>query len=89
MFGNLGPSFFAEQRVTAITYLDMLQFYLLPQLEAHKTNVVFQQDGAPPLWACIGREFLDIHFSGRWVGRDGTIPWPPRSPDITLLGFFL
>jgi hypothetical protein len=23
------------------------------------------------------------------VGRDGPIPWPPRSPDITPLDFFL
>ena len=25
----------------------------------------------------------------RWVGRDGPIPRPPRSPDITPLNFFL
>jgi hypothetical protein len=30
-----------------------------------------------------------MHFPGRWVGRDGPIPWPPRSPDITPLDFFL
>jgi hypothetical protein len=84
----LGPLFFAEQTVTAMTYLDMLQLYLLSQLE-DQTNVVFQQDGAPPHWARIVREFLDMHFRGRWVGRDGPIPWPPRSHDITPLHFFL
>jgi hypothetical protein len=31
----------------------------------------------------------DIHFPGRWVGRDGPIPWPPRTPDIMPLDFFL
>jgi hypothetical protein len=30
-----------------------------------------------------------MHFPGRWVGRGGSIPWPPLSPDITPLGFFL
>jgi hypothetical protein len=30
-----------------------------------------------------------MHFPGRWVGRDGPIPWPPRSPNITPLDFFL
>jgi hypothetical protein len=30
-----------------------------------------------------------MHFSGRRVGHDGPIPWPPRSPDITPLDFFL
>jgi hypothetical protein len=30
-----------------------------------------------------------MHFPGRWVGHEGPIPWPPRSPDITPLDFFL
>jgi len=25
----------------------------------------------------------------KWIGRDGLTPWPPRSPDITPLDFFL
>jgi len=29
------------------------------------------------------------HFKNRWIGRDGPTPWPPRSPDITPLDFFL
>jgi hypothetical protein len=37
----------------------------------------------------IVRECLHIHFPGRWVGRDEPIPWPPHSPDITPLDFFL
>ncbi|KAJ8885940.1 hypothetical protein PR048_012146 [Dryococelus australis] len=30
-------------------------------------------------------ELLDRHFSSRWIGRDGSIPWPPGSPDLTPL----
>ena len=33
--------------------------------------------------------FLDAEFPNRWIGRDGPTPWPPRSPDITPLDFFL
>jgi len=33
--------------------------------------------------------FLDATFQNRWIGRDGPTPWPPRSPDITPLDFFL
>jgi len=33
--------------------------------------------------------FLDATFSNRWIERDGLTPWPPRSPDITPLDFFL
>ena len=34
-------------------------------------------------------QFLDAAFPNRWTGRDGPTPWPPRSPDITPLDFFL
>ena len=33
--------------------------------------------------------FLDAKFPNGWIGRDGPTPWPPRSPDITALDFFL
>ena len=33
--------------------------------------------------------FLDATFPNRWIGREGTTPWPPRSPDITPLDFIL
>jgi len=32
---------------------------------------------------------LDATFPKRWFGRDGPTPWPPLSPDITPLDFFL
>ena len=28
-------------------------------------------------------------FRKSWIGRDGPTPWPPRSPDITTINFFL
>ncbi|KAJ4426523.1 hypothetical protein ANN_27337 [Periplaneta americana] len=85
----IGPFFFAEQTVTRNTYLDMLDQFVVPQLMHLQPNVIFQQDGAPPHWGLIVREFLDTQFPGRWIGRDGPTRWPPRSPDITPLDFFL
>jgi len=32
---------------------------------------------------------LDATFPNKWTGRDGPTPWPPRSPDIIPLNFFL
>jgi len=32
---------------------------------------------------------LDATFPNRWIGRDGPALWPPRSPDITPIDFFL
>ena len=31
----------------------------------------------------------DETFPGRWVGRGGPTAWPPRSPDLTPLEFFV
>jgi hypothetical protein len=33
--------------------------------------------------------FLDYRFPGQWVGRDGTVSWPPHSPDLMSLGVFM
>jgi len=68
----------------------MLELYFAPQLEEFQPWIIFQQDGAPPRWGVrmfVG--FLDAAFPNRWIGRDGQTPWPPRSPDINLLDFFL
>ena len=70
-------------------YLDMLELHVAPQLEEFQPWKIFQQDGAPPHWGSHVRRFLDVTFPNRWIGRDGPTPWPPRSPYITPLDFFL
>ena len=51
------------------------------------------QDGAPHHWEKNVRRWLNEHFIQRWIGRGGVndtnIPWPPRSPDLTPMDFFL
>jgi len=71
-------------------YKHLLQgLYIAPQLEEFQSWIIFQQDGAPPHRGSHVRWFLDATFPNRWNGRDGPTPWPPRSPDITPLDFFL
>ena len=70
-------------------YLGMLELYVAPQLEKFQPWIIFQQDGTPPHWVSDVRRFLDATFPNRWIGRDGPTRWPPRSPDITSLEFFL
>jgi hypothetical protein len=86
--GVVGPFFFAEQTVTSHSYLDMLQLYEVPQLEQQGAEVIFQHNGAPPHYSVTVREFLDVTFPQRWIGRGGWLPWPPRSPDLTPLDFY-
>lgn len=53
-----------------------------------RRNIIFQQDGAPAHSTRVVREYLNETF-GRWIGRNGPIAWPPRSPDLTPLDFYL
>jgi len=54
-----------------------------------RPQLIFQHDGAPPHSPHNVRDWLDEHFPERWVGTNGPIAWPPRSPDLTPLDFFL
>lgn len=90
--GVVGPFFF-EGTVTGDAYLRMLEQYVLPELEAshmQREVCIFQQDGAPPHYATTVRDWLDRTFPGNWMGRGSpTMPWPPRSPDLTICDFFV
>lgn len=53
-------------------------------------NLIFQHDdGAPAHFAQDVRHYLDAGFR-QWIGRGSrSVAWPPRSPDLTPLAFFL
>lgn len=54
-----------------------------------RQNMWFMHDGAPPHYPAAVRNFLDEWLSRRWFGRGSEFPWPPRSPDLNPLDFFL
>jgi hypothetical protein len=64
--------FFAEDTITDVIYLDLLEAFSFPQLdETESPDIVFQQDGAPPhfsnfVWASSKDKFPD-----RWTKRNG------------------
>jgi hypothetical protein len=82
----IGPFFFLEKTVTAHSYLDMLELYALPQLPP---QTILQQEGATPHFCHHIRNHLNREMAGGWIGRDGPIASPPRSPDLTPLDLFL
>lgn len=88
--GLIGPFFF-NKTVTGDTYLTMLKNDIIPSLMTlpQYNQILFMQDGAPPHWSLAVREFLGETFGANWIGRDGPIQWPPRSPDLTPCDFFL
>jgi hypothetical protein len=42
-----------------------------------------------PHWSSYFADTFTKTFPDRWIGRDGQICWPPFSPGITSLDFFL
>jgi hypothetical protein len=98
IFGDrlVGP-FFLPGNLTGQMYLQLLEDAIDPALtdiienvpEYDEDHLIFQQDGAPPHYALIVRQYLDQRFLRNWIGRRGSIEWPPRSPDLSPLDFFL
>lgn len=98
----VGP-FFIEGNFTGEKYLDLLRRSIKPaiaqiietEVDDHgeplltEDNVMYQQDGAPPHYAREVRQYLDETFANKWIGRRGAYEWPPRSPDLTPMDFFL
>ena len=85
----IGPFFFSQPTINQENFLDMLEQFVYPQLNTIQHDIIFQLDGAPPHWGLDVRASLNAHFPDRWIGRSGPTPWPPRSPDLTPLDFFL
>ena len=56
--------FFMETTITGIVHLDMLQKFLIPQLEEddQEGSIHFQQEGAPPHYLGEVREYLNTLF---------------------------
>lgn len=97
ILGNrlVGP-FFIEGNLNGELYLEMLQKLIVPAMRVAAAaqnmvweNVIFQQDGAPAHYKREVTDYLNATFPNRWIGRNGPIRWPPRSPDLTPLDFFL
>jgi len=87
--GLIGP-FFCEGTVTGEAYLEMLRSSILPPIRVlyENSEVFYQQDGAPPHYHQDVRAFLDENLQGHWIERI-LFEFPPRSPDLTPLDFYL
>jgi hypothetical protein len=86
------PFLFAEETVTGMTYLDMLQLWLMPQLQ-NVLTFIFQQDESPTHYHCEVHQYLNTVLPECWIGLASgnyqqLMLWPPRSPDIMPCDFF-
>ena len=87
----IGPYFLPN--LNGVNYRHFLNTFITEYLENVPLNSFmttwFQLDGCPSHYSIVSREWLDDHFPNRWIGRGGPVAWPPRSPDLTPLDFFI
>lgn len=95
-FGVIGPYFFEEHgatvTVTSDRYINMITNFFLPELQRGGIDIGriwFQQDGATAHTARASMRVLREIFEERVISRFGDVPWPPRSPDLSVCDFFL
>lgn len=90
----IGPAIL-PQSLNGANYLDHLRNVLPELIEdlplALRQSMWFMHDGAPPHFTLDVRTHLNQNYPNRWIGRgqDAPVRWPPRSPDITPLDYFL
>jgi hypothetical protein len=95
--GIIGPLFFKDTEGKAVTvnserYLKLMKCKFLPALRRKVENlddVWFQQDGATPHTAARVLQWLDNTFGDQYISYRIANVWPPHSPDLNPLGFFL
>ena len=80
----MGPLILRDT-VNAVRYLTMLTEEIRPVISTWENieDLIFMQDCAPPHFAIVVRQWLNVHFPGRWMGLCGPHEWPARSPDLT------
>jgi transposase len=72
--GRMGPLVLLEGKVTAAKYIEMLEQYLLPFMNA-QTEYIFQDDNAPAHTARVTKAWKEDNLNE-------TLPWPAQSPDL-------
>ncbi|GFV07703.1 putative transposable element [Trichonephila clavipes] len=93
--GIIGPYFFINDEDHNVTvngdrYRVMITNFFIPELNNHDVQELwFQQDGATCHTARATIDLLKDTFRDRLISRFGPVNWPPRSCDLTPLGYFL
>ncbi|GFX95589.1 uncharacterized protein TNCV_4826031 [Trichonephila clavipes] len=68
----------------------MITNFFIPELNNHDVQELwFQQDGETCHTARATIDLLKDTLGDRLISRFGPVNWPPRSCNLTLLGYFL
>jgi hypothetical protein len=73
-------------------YLNFLQNELSNLLDdvplEVRRDMWYLHDGAPAHSARGVKNWFDANLENRWIGRNGPVLWPARSPDLNPCDFF-
>ncbi|GFW42430.1 heat shock 70kDa protein 8 [Trichonephila clavipes] len=93
--GIIGPYFLKNDEGHNVTvngdwYRAIITNFFIPELNNHDVQELWlQQDGATCHTARATIDLLKDTFGDRLISRFGPVNWPPRSCDLTPLGYFL
>lgn len=94
--GVIGPFFFESdgdvKTINSDRYLSLLKTKFLPALRRKDigiNTIWFQQDGATPHTAGKVLDWLRKTFGRNFISFKSDTVWPPHSPDLSPLDFFL
>ena len=87
----IGPFFIPT--LTSAEYVRLLseeiEEYLMDIPLGELRNLWFQSDGCPAHYSIAARRLVSTMFNNKTIGRGAGIEWPPRSPDLTPMDYFL
>ena len=80
-FNRIVGIFILHDIMNAERYLTMLRDNVWPIISAWDNieDLIFMQDGAPPHFAIVVREWLNAQFPKKWMGCRGLHEWTTRS----------
>lgn len=87
----IGP-FLINGNLDAAEYLNLLQNDIGPAIDdvaGEDDEIWYQHDGCPAHFSAAVTRYLNDCFPNHWIGRNGPIEWPPRSPDLAPCDYFL
>jgi hypothetical protein len=85
------------ERLTGSTYRQLLALLTIDILSDVLPDIPVQlrvgswlmHDGAASLFTRTSRQYLNDYFPGNWIGRNGPVAWPARSPDHNHIDFYI
>ena len=83
--------FDANERLNQDSYLDLLRQFFWPKVQrkVRSKELWFQQDGATAHTVQGVRDWLTDKFQERVISNKMDIKWPPKSPDMSPLDYWL